>query len=420
MATSIASIAGASIHSAPVVVPAYKISSISHHPIGLYRVFRTGQEGEAIPIPFQIDELNAYKDFVLTEGSMNNGKTGNGLFDGNDELSFMGNDVGPVGAPTKWTPQKPHILYELLFDKGEKKGAIYIGIYFNSPPPLSEQTYVKFDLQHSEVITDRYRYRFDHKNHLVVRGVDMRKPEGEALPLLESSTFYLKADFKYFLTFEVNHRDIESELEAYKIGPIRTIVRVSFTYRILRLKINLGMYTEVSFFPNAVFLPAVMYNPLDGDKSLNTDSGFYYGFAAVDDPSKVNVQSNMPAYRKARMIDLFRGKQKVEDLYWVTAEAPHYILYMEIEPSKQMREVRNVPMFYKEDKPAFSLRKRTANSAKPLGESPVNMAIYFDLSRFQPGEHTVAFRLYFENTYSKETLDDFKSLAQWKLKLMRL
>ncbi len=409
----------ADIHSAPIVIPAHKIPKVANHPLGLYRVFKTEKDGTAVAIPFQMDELNGYNDFVLPHGPGRNSSTGNGIFDRKDELAFMGNDVGVAKPPSKWPFKKPKIIYELKITNGKKEGAIYIGLYFSAPPPISEKYYVHFDLKKAEIVTSRYHYRFDHKNYLVVRGVDLRHPEGKNEALLHSSTFYLKADFKYFLTFEVNHRDIDSKLEAYKVGPVRSIVRVSFTYQLLRLKIDLGMYTEVSFFSNAVFLPAIMYNPLEADKSLNNGSGFYYGFASVDDPSKVNVNSNMPSYRERSILDFFRSKDKVEDVYWVSAESPNYTLYMEIEPSEQMRKVRNVPMFYKEEVAGEKIKDRNKDKAKPLGQSPVNMAIYFDLTRFQPGEHLVAFRLYFDNLFSKEKLQEFKSLTTWKYSLER-
>jgi hypothetical protein len=45
----------AGIHSAPVVIPAFKIRAIASHPISMYRIFRTKKDGTAEPIPFQID-----------------------------------------------------------------------------------------------------------------------------------------------------------------------------------------------------------------------------------------------------------------------------------------------------------------------------------------------------------------------------
>jgi hypothetical protein len=332
----------------------------------------------------------------------------------------MGNDVGELTPPTKWGTKKPPILYELKISKGDKAGAVYVGVYFSTPPPLSDRNYVLFNLDQAEVTTSRFHYRFDKKNYLVVRGIDLKNKDGMTKPIINSSTFYLKADLKYFLTFEINHGDIDSKLEAYNVGPVRAIVRVSFSYAMLKLNIDLGMYTEVSFFSNAVILPAVMYNPLDGGKSLNQGSGFYYGFNVVDNPSSISMESNMPSFQKTDILDFLSGKRSVDPLYWVTANTPDYMMYMEIAPSQQMRKTGNVPMLYKEDIPTEELARREGPGAKALGKSPVNMAMYFDLTRFSEGEHLVAFRLFFENIQEKERLAEFKELTFWDFDTKRL
>jgi hypothetical protein len=410
----------AGIHAAPVIIPAFKIREIASHPIKMYRVFRTNKDGTAEQIPFQIDEINQLTDYVLPYGPVNNASTGNGVFDRKDEISFMGNDVGELMPPTKWPVKKPPIIYELKISKREKTGAVYIGVYFSAPPPPSERNYVLFNLDQAEVTTSRFHYRFDKKNYLVVRGIDLKKKDGVAKPIINSSTFYLKADLKYFLTFEINHQEIESKLEAYNVGPVRAIVRVSFSYAMLKLNVDLGMYTEVSFFSNAVILPAVMYNPLDGGKSLNQGSGFYYGFNVVDNPSTISMESNMPNFQKTDILEFLSGKRSVDALYWVTANTPDYMIYMEISPSTQMRKIGNVPMLYREDISPEEFIKRDTPGAKPLGKSPVNLGMYFDLTRFDEGEHIVAFRLFFENIQDKERLAEFKEVTLWEFETKRL
>ena len=40
------------------------------------------------------------------------------------------------------------------------------------------------------------------------------------------------------------------------------------------------------------------------------------------------------------------------------------------------------------------LSKRSHDDILPLGKSPVNLALYFDLTRFKEGEHEIAFQLF--------------------------
>lgn len=433
-ATAAAATAGP-IHTAPIVIQGFKIRGATNYPLLMYRLYATDDSGRATQIPFQIDEINEWGDYVLPDGGPITAKTGNGIFDLQDELAFMGDDVGPVKKPTSWDGPKPTIVYEirLAYDPrrgtnavGPNAGAVYLGVFFQSPPPLSERRYVQFDRSQAEVTTSRYRYGFDTKNWLVARRVEMIRKGSERsespsfVPLLDSTTFFMRADLKYFITVEANHRSINSELEAYKQGPVRTIVRISFHYNFLKLNFELGMYTEVSFFSNAVYLPAILYNPLDGAKSLNKGSGFYYGMALRDNPSQFKIESNMPVYREKGILDIFKSGEKVEKLYWITASGLDRMLFMEISLSKQMFLMGAVPQLYRENVEGPVIAKRQFDAPGPLGQSPVNMALYFDMTKFTEGEHTLAFRLFFENVNDESRLVAFKNLGNWIIDAERL
>jgi len=419
------------IHTAPVVIQGFRVKPALYHPLAMYRVYRTDFDGTAVPIPFQIDEINEWGDYVLDQGSEVTKRSGNGLFDLQDELVVMGDDVGPLKRPTKWSGGvKPDILFEfaIRFRGPERpdrtEGGIYVAVFFAQPPPPTEKRYVVFNRPNAEVLTSRYKYGFDQKNWLVARSVELR-PRGAAetaagVPVLDSTTFWLKADLKYFLTMEVNHRSINSALEAWKSGPVRSIVRVSFHYTMLRLNFELGMYTEISFFSNAVFLPAIMYNPIDGDRSLNRGSGFYYGMALKDNPADYRIESNMPVWKESGMLDFFKTRTKVEPLYWVSATGRERMLYMEIAPSKQMKEQGAVPMMYREDLAGPALSNRGADKPSPLGKGPVNLALFFDLTKFSKGEHIMAFRLFFENLVDEKRLSAFRTLTKWDFEATRL
>lgn len=423
----------AGIHRAPIIIQAKKLKDISDYPIRNYRLYRLGQAGEAVPIPFQIDEVNKIGDYVLNEGPQNNLKTADGIFSELDELSFMGDDVGDIGAPKKWPDNKvPEILYELRLSppmgkEGLKDGAIYIAIFMQNPPPAVDQKYVVFDMNNGEVTTSRYKYRFDKKNYLVVNGVDMKGKEGmnaPDVPLIESSTFYAKCDMKYFLTVQVNHRSVNSRLEAFKSGPIRTIVRVTFFYNFLKLNFEVGMYTEVSFFSNSVILPAIIYNPLDGIKSLNKGSGFYYGFALTDSPRKYQFDTNMRPYQElmesqSSLLNFLKKDTPVEKDYWASLIGEDRMMYVMLKPSQSMLQDKNVPFYYVSEKDGRELRSRNNNEMKPLLDSPVNLGLYFDLTRFREGEHFMSFQLFFENKKDYKILDVFKSLDKWRARLTK-
>jgi hypothetical protein len=456
--------ADASIHRAPIVLPGFKIRSATRYPISTYRVFRSDAGGKATPIPFQIDEINEWGDYVLDLGGDITKNTGNGIFDLQDELVLMGDDVGPAIVPTTWpTGPAPSIVYELRFrmmkgsdgavpsfemqsqvhpasttatsqaPSASQDGAVYVAVYFRKPPPPSSVSYVQFNVAKGEVVSSRYRYEFDKKNYLVVNGVDMLKKTSDgaagvantpaepiSIPLLNSSTFFMKADLKYFVTVLANHRSVDSKIEAYKIGPVRSVVRVSFFYSFLKLKFELGMYTEVSFFSNSVVLPAIMYNPLDGPKSLNRGSGFYYGFSVKEHIDSYQMQTNMTRYQQSSVLGMLRTNPKPEPLYWMSMTKPDRMLYLEIMPSQEMLKASNFPSLYVEQVDGDSIKSRPNDQPLELGKSPVNIALFFDLTRFTKGEHRLSIRLFFENYFSQPILDSFKDLPFWETQVRRL
>jgi hypothetical protein len=429
----------AGIHRAPVVLPANRMKIATQYPVSAYRVFRRGVDGEAVPIPFQIDEINAIGDYVLGEGPKPNSQTADGIFDGLDELSFMGDDVGPVGMPTRWPDGRaPQSVFELRMTPPAhlteaRDGAVYLAVYHQNPPAPVNQKYVVFNLGSGEVRTSRYRYLFDRQNYLVVNGVDMVKgPTASAnqglgtdtVPLIDSSTFYARADLKYFLTVQVNHRSVNSRLESFKTGPIRTIVRVTFFYTFLKLNFEVGMYTEVSFFSNSVILPAIIYNPLDGIKSLNRGSGFYYGFALRENPRTYQFSTNMRPYTEASdsggLFGYFKKDTPVEKEYWASLIGEDRMMYVLLRPSPSMLQEGNVPFYYLSEKSGDELKARNNNEMKPIIESPVNLGLYFDLTKFREGEHLMAFQLFFENKKDYKSLETFRNLDKWQLRLSRM
>lgn len=453
------------IHSAPVVIPGFKVRQGILYPVNMYRLYKTEADGTPVPIPFQIDEINKDGDYVMEVGAAEL-RQSNGIFDLADELVFMGDDAGPLVRP-KWKGTPPTHVIEIRLSElpkrsvdgsskdvaaGKKErrvGAVYLAVFFKNPPPRSTKRYVSYDKDNAAVVTSRYRYQFNQQNYLVVRGIEMIPsgtsqldtsgtsplknepvPDPKAksrliadqkfIPLVDSSTFYLKADLKYFITLEVNHSALNTALEGYKIGPVRVIVRVSFIYSFLKLNFELGMYTEVSFFSNAVFLPAILYNPLNGEKSLNRGSGFYYGFSMVDDPGLLDVETNMPTYATPQFLDVLKGKQKTEPTYWISAVSKDRMMYVEIIPSKEMRAAGSIPSIFIDKIVGNNLRSRAQDKALPLGQSPVNMALFLDLTKLTEGEHLTTFRLFFENVYDPAKLNDFKSLDRWRIEATRI
>jgi hypothetical protein len=418
----------AGIHKAPIVIQGHNVRQITRYPISNYRLFRTGPNGEAIQIPFQIDEVDEWGDYVLDQGPTPNGKASNAVFDLYDEISFMGDDVGPATPPKTWSVPRPKVLFELKFhhtvEKDTHPGAVYIGVYFDKAPPLTAQKYVIYNHQAASISTGRYNYYFDKQNYLVLSKVEMvPAPPNNGVPtsIINLSTFFMKADLKYFITAIANHRSINSKLDAFKTGPVRTIVRVSFYYSFLKLNFEIGMYTEVSFFSNSVILPAIIYNPIDGPKSLNKGSGFYYGFQFINSPKKYEFETNMIPYEEKRGLFDFAGeKKKPEKKYWLSMIGKDHMMFVQLTPSAQMIKDNNIPSLYYKDVDGKELAHIKNNDPHPLTESPDNIGLFFDMTKFKEGEHTMAFQLFFDNKRDLKEMNNYKNVFQWTYNVSRL
>ncbi len=422
-------------HPAPIVIKASEIRSVINYPSSQYRMFSLNKSGQMQAIPFQIDEIDPWGDFILPFGpeSHLNKQYANGIFDGIDELSFMGPDMGIEGSPPdNWGFRKPDLIHKLAFRHEDgNTGAVFLGIYYRTPPEQAHsiKNYVVWNIKDAQITTNRYRYRFDPKNYLVVRGVDVARKDskGEFFfePIIDSSTMAVKVDLKYFVTLNLNHRDLNSRLDAYKSGPIRSIIRVSFTYKLLNIKFELGMYTEISFFANAVFLPAIFYNPVDGPKRLNKGSGFYYGFNTFKSTDTLNLTSNMPDYQTPGILTNLFSHEKNADTnpsrYWVIGNTDKELIYMSLVPSQSLLRQKVTPHLYKEKKGASETQARF-NKGKDLalGQGPVNLALFFDLTKFSEGEHQMAFQLLFENYSSDQLLSAFKKVGKWQYSVEKI
>ena len=181
------------------------------------------------------------------------------------------------------------------------------------------------------------------------------------------------------------------------------------------------MYTEVSFFSNSVILPAVIYNPIDGIRRLNDGSGFYYGFALKESPETYQFKTNMEKHgsEKNALMKLI-DQTKLQSMYWASLIAEDHMIYLEMRPSKQMLKDENVPVYYTDKLKSSDMSSRNNDDISPLGKSPVNLALYFDLKKFSKGDHLMSFQLFFENKNDPDVIDSFRGLSRWRSSLKRL
>ena len=89
-------------------------------------------------------------------------------------------------------------------------------------------------------------------------------------------------------------------------------------------------------------------------------------------------------------------------------------------PSREMMEQNNIPYLYRNDLPYSKIREIDNAIPHDLSEPPVNIALFFDLTRFIKGEHLMSFQLFIDNKVQPENLETYKTLGQWHYYIINL
>src|SRR5690606_11816788 len=119
-------------------------------------------------------------------------------------------------------------------------------------------------------------------------------------------------------------------------------------------------------------------------------------------------------------LNLLRPSPKINELYWISMLTDDRMLYVEVMPSKEMLQSKNYPQLFIDNADPAVIRGRSNEQPQDLGQSPVNLGMYFDLTRMIKGEHRLAIRLYFENYFSEPVLNGFRSMPYWNIQVFRI
>ena len=96
------------------------------------------------------------------------------------------------------------------------------------------------------------------------------------------------------------------------------------------------------------------------------------------------------------------------------------MMFFEVKQSKKLQQMKNFPQLFVNNKSSVQLKLSDVDKTLELGKAPVNLGIFFDMTKFTEGEHKMAFKLYFENHFSEEKLKAFKRLDKWNMKLQKI
>lgn len=185
-------------------------------------------EGNAVPIPFQIDERDRRDRWVLDQGPKQNPDAAVEVFDDNDVLVLMNRDLGPRGdfaalpaGATMWGEIRVGSVATPL-------GFAYVGV-FEHPPSLScaACSSARYEEASDRVYAERYFLEFHAPLPRRLAFVEKMGEFGtNAIAGIRAT-----GEVRFFgglMTLRKTDADMQTELLGYRNGPVRAIRRARY------------------------------------------------------------------------------------------------------------------------------------------------------------------------------------------------
>jgi hypothetical protein len=237
------------------------------------------RDGKWVDIPIQVEEVNAEGDYVLEGGLPYTRDTDDGLFDSEDEVALMGDDLGEdfaLESVPQGIRERASANWKMTFCRGDRLiGHMLLQSRFSDPRPPA-RNYVTFDQAANAVSSDLYEYRFHQKNPVLLGEVALKK-DGRRTSVIESSQFQMPLRTPFFmpnLTFRDS--DFTSVIESWQSGPVRTIIAVGVKYTSFLSLFKLHLFSELVFYRNRFVIPTKIEFVFSPRSFLKPGSGVAY------------------------------------------------------------------------------------------------------------------------------------------------
>ncbi len=246
-----------------------------------------GLKNGVAAIPIQIDPVDGDGHLMFFDDSSYMGKN----LDRIDMFSFRVEDFGDKIDPKKekLPCQGPHV-YEVKDEKGRYAYLTNCGVL---AAPVFHPFKVSFEKDAHLLESPVYRYKFNPENYMQFNSIAFKSGTGWAT-VAEDSRMLIRADVKNFFDMNFDSRQIESHLEASRLGPVGNLARLSFYLRILFFKIDLKLSTDVGFYQDSGRIPMMVNIPVNAQEYLHPGSGILYSWALSPEAEKAPKEINMP------------------------------------------------------------------------------------------------------------------------------
>lgn len=182
-----------------------------------------------VPIPFQIDEMNARGDYIFDDTPPKVPDERPGVLDDTDELVFLLPDVGYRVHAGRWPGgHKVARELEVADPVGGRRGYLYI-FAFDNPPPPSKERHVWYDAKEDKAESDAIVLGFSEKFPIIfdeVRTADYKGPlgRGKKINLIDRLKVRMTGrSLGELVELSLNEEDVEAHVVGIRVGPVRII-----------------------------------------------------------------------------------------------------------------------------------------------------------------------------------------------------
>ena len=247
------------------------------------------------PVVIEVDEINARGDYVLSGGLPYTKNTDDGLLDANDELVFLGRDLGCDFTIAEAGPRVPAggRAWKIAVTAGSATG--YLLVIAGSPPlQTRRQGAAAFDTLHMEVVSPFYRYAFNKANPVLLGKASLIN-EGKEYPVVAGAAFRWAFRLPWWLIdFTLADTAFASTIESWQEGPVRTIIAVGAKFKKFLALFDFHMFSELIFYDDYFQIPTVVEFPRSPRDYLKPGSGLAYTIFLNGDPTIVTNLPPMP------------------------------------------------------------------------------------------------------------------------------
>ena len=329
----------------PVVVAGRNLKPFLKRSIDTIRLYAF-KDGKLRPIPFQIDERTADDQIAFEAGEDRRSDIDDGRLDVNDELVFMGRDVGDR-APAGSIRLGQSDLAELIVKDPRGRGWVYLLHFAQAPPPVAQGRYVSLDFRGDELLgwtAQRVQAKVGPDGHaLDLRSLRFsRATGGYGVDVIDRSKLHLSASY-LFLDIQRRFDEVRSSWRSYRQGPVRVVAGIQAeTYLTWGRWLSTTRRSTLVIYGNRLELHSQVELPIDleANKPSSLRVSFDFSKAAGD----VRVWSNRnptPIRCTGLGTDPGLAKLKTSGVQWVACATPAGALVLRLRLDAPLQKRRH-------------------------------------------------------------------------------